>query len=826
MAVTFFLGIAAVAGLLLWLLPVSVKWSRSWWKGTNRGSFVVPATGAFVVFRLAVFSPISAWRIEAVLITLCSLLIPFSSTRRSRAATFPKDRLDDPRVSLDEAWPERKELAEQVADCIQREGKPTYAIYGDFGSGKSSMLNFIDSALRGDPHYKPVIIRFNGWLPGSKDNLADQLLSDIATECSKEFYIPQLRPTALKVARTIAASVPHFGSLTEWLPQETQGDIVNDLKSVLARLPKRVVVLVDEIDRMRKEELVVLLKLIRGFSSLPRLTFVCALERRQVERMIREEFGEIDHTFYQKFFADSYQLPRLVDSFLESETHDALTAIFDEQKWFKENNQEKIEYSSSIHQHWKSILSPLCTNTRAVHRLVSTVRAEARPLVDEVNPLDLTLVSALRCFAPETLDLIWRYRDTLCALDIDGTINEPDKAYENAVLSFLELEDALPIPFHLREMAQRVRRILFSGLEEIKKTHGTDSNQRVTSALRYFERNTAAAQTRNLRSPSYFPAYFQSVLPIAIFPEKELQRIFQELRGADELQVGHLVSQEIRKLSSNEEKKLNLLDKLSARLATSVDLQNCTWVTNAIIGNSCGLDDSFHEREYLVTGRLIASIADELFLSGQAERRVHFLRKSILATRADGVAQRIFALAVGNRPMPDGLIAASREIQPVPREELEMAYLERMAGRYGPDTHLDTIDLNFSHCLAFHDWGATLKSSVWASDRNLQHKFWMWYINSPERMAKFTHYAISPFFVTPQRWGPNISLDNILPQDDLRELALHFPPYEDLLALSTLRELLGSDVLPEPLSMGSAKGQSKGSTRRVANDRGNSDVSV
>jgi hypothetical protein len=78
----------------------------------------------------------------------------------------------------------------------------------------------------------------------------------------------------------------------------------------------------------------------------------------------------------------------------------------------------------------------------------------------------------------------------------------------------------------------------------------------------------------------------------------------------------------------------------------------------------------------------------------------------------------------------------------------------------------------------------------------------MWYINSPERMAQFTRYAVTPFLVAPNHWNPNISLEDILPDDDIRSLVLKFPPYQDPLALSTLRELLGNDVLPEPLSGG------------------------
>jgi len=44
-----------------------------------------------------------------------------------------------------------------------------------------------------------------------------------------------------------------------------------------------------------------------------------------------------------------------------------------------------------------------------------------------------------------------------------------------------------------------------------------------------------------------------------------------------------------------------------------------------------------------------------------------------------------------------------------------------------------------------------------------------------------------------------------LPEEDLRNLAMTYPPYQDLLAVSYLRELVGESVIPEPIPMGTAK---------------------
>ena len=46
---------------------------------------------------------------------------------------------------------------------------------------------------------------------------------------------------------------------------------------------------------------------------------------------------------------------------------------------------------------------------------------------------------------------------------------------------------------------------------------------------------------------------------------------------------------------------------------------------------------------------------------------------------------------------------------------------------------------------------------------------------------------------------------HILPEEDLRNLARTYPPYQDLPAISYLTELLGEGVIPEPVRMGTAK---------------------
>lgn len=547
------------------------------------------------------------------------------------------------------------------------------------------------------------------------------------------------------------------------------------------------------------------MKLIRGFTSLPRLTFVCALERNHVENLIRVEYGTVDHTFYHKFFVESFELPKLLDSFLETETCDALTAVFEEQGWFARNEQAKIKYSNLIHELWKSIFAPLCTNIREVQRLANSVRTLAWSLVDEVHPLDLTLLAALRYFAPPASELIWSFRDTLCAHDIDGSISDPDRVYEANVSSFLEIESKLLSSSLLQEQALRIRRVLFSGLDEIRDAQGKESESKLNAELRYFDRNKSAAKTKGLRSNSYFPAYFQNILPVEIFPERELSIILDEIRQSDELKAQDIVFRELKKLERNGDKRLNFIDKLTNKAIVSLDPDKCGFVANVLVGLTVGVDDPLSGRDYSQTAQFVASVCDELFLAGRVEDRLRLLRKCILGARADGAAFQILLWAV-SRPMPDTIIATQKGIENVPREELEKAYLDRMETRYGPAVGLKEFDLNFSYWLAFSEWGVMLEKSVLATQRDMQSKFWMRYISSPERMADFAHFVLGPICMESSIGMPSSPLwRNILSEGDIRDLARKFPPHQDQLAVAYLKELLGDDVVPDPLKMGSAK---------------------
>jgi hypothetical protein len=764
-----------ITGLFSWPSPWILKWIKSLWQGVNHGLFLLPMLATFTVLT----EGLQGARAEFAEITGALLAILVFAAWRSLAAQAAHPAInpsENPLKFTSDDRLERTEFAKTVTEDILGQGKPTYAIYGEFGSGKSTMLNFIEEKLT-CPRRQAIVVRFNGWLPGSTDDLATQLWNDIAAACKKEYSIPGLRRAALRLANTVAASAPYMQGLKAWLPENTQQETIAEASHLLTRLPMQVVVLVDEIDRMKKDELLVLLKAIRGFTSLPNLTFVCALERRTVERLVCSEYGSDSHVFFQKFFIRQFWLPKVNDYFLETETANRLATVLGDLGWFEGDEESKAEYQNAIRSHWRKAFAPLCTNLRAIQLFQSALRSAASPIVGEVDPLDLTLVMLLQQFLPDAHDLIWEYRNVFAPSEsTHGSMDDKDEL-EISVSAYFEKEKGLYPESSLHSSISEVRDILSPKLELFHSAKSAD-NGRLRARIDLFSSADKGAEERKLRSPSYISAYFQSEVPGGIYPEQAMKQLLTKIRLARTPSTStESLEEELNALGSSKEiasaeRRSNFLSKLADQTAGSVDPEQAKLVaraTAAFVGN---IEVSWTDTDLNNAARLVVSVADVLPAIEESNPRVEFLQDCMRIAIHDGVCFKVFLNAVRQESYND---EAANQM----RKNLTPVFLQRMEARYGPNSAVDQVDLRLSSPSAFRQWGILLNMSEWAptSDvQNIQKVFWERYITSSARLAEFSRQVLAgydPDFIGPAEYS--FAGARIISVDDLRRLMSQFP---------------------------------------------------
>src|SRR5262249_47795550 len=154
------------------------------------------------------------------------------------------------------------------------------------------------------------------------------------------------------------------------------------LSDSLRRLPRRIVVLLDDMDRLHAEELRAVLKVVRGATAFPNLSYVCAFSRVAIDTMRSETGIETIGDYYENFFPVSHLLPKPEGDFLFSILDAGLGRVFAD--WF-EGPDEKSKFQKQLKDVWEDVLSRILTNLRKIILVVNNVEVAARPVSREVN---------------------------------------------------------------------------------------------------------------------------------------------------------------------------------------------------------------------------------------------------------------------------------------------------------------------------------------------------------------------------------------------------------------------------------------------------------
>jgi hypothetical protein len=220
------------------------------------------------------------------------------------------------------------EYVDALADAI-RGGEPpqfTVGLYGAWGSGKSSLLRAMVRSLNAsDSDALPVL--FDAWRHERSEHIIVPLLyciSDAAQRSGNKALTKHLRRTIKALIFSLNFSVAGFGLDGRAAKQNWQDSDITPLDEAFSRpfeelrsLPdtlggKRVVVLVDDLDRCSPEKVVSLLEAINLVMDVPGFIFVLALDYDVLVKAVAAKYPHVSgHEFIEKMVQLPFRVPPL-----------------------------------------------------------------------------------------------------------------------------------------------------------------------------------------------------------------------------------------------------------------------------------------------------------------------------------------------------------------------------------------------------------------------------------------------------------------------------------------------------------------------------------
>lgn len=416
---------------------------------------------------------------------------------------------DQPIEKIEQDLLNRGNFAKTISDTLNKISNKslTIGIFGEWGSGKSSFYNMVKEHSQTEKQ-EITYIEFKPWYFSTSDDLVKRFLVMLLEEVERDGgYDPNLKKELKKYVDILSSvSVRSFNSIislkeifSKIMPGPEDSDI-SIIKSKIEKLlevsNRKIVVYIDDVDRLDGEEIKSIFKLVRLVADFPNIIYIIALDEEIVTSALSTIYSKGDNSqeearkYIEKFIQVPIYLPKIDRYYLQKLYNNLLNKAF----------TTTIEGKKIINPHHDNqfIHNALDLNMslRNIFRFVNLVTIYIPILEKEINPLDLLYLLIIKVNSPKLFNYIYTNEKIFTGAEI---INDS----------------------HIKRLNDfsRFNNILYFLFPSLRKIIQIDNKN-----IENFKRD------KKICEPEYFKQYFMYSVPVDILSHDELTKFFSELK--------------------------------------------------------------------------------------------------------------------------------------------------------------------------------------------------------------------------------------------------------------------------------------------------------
>lgn len=319
-------------------------------------------------------------------------------------------------------------------------------MYGKWGTGKTSILNMalqeiekLSSTL--DDDRKPIVIKFEPWNFSNNENLITQFFYLLRERINKkenaalkncigealeqysealEFasVIPQLGPLSsiLKLSMVFAGK-----QIKKKYTDRSIDSAKESLVKILREQKKKIIVIIDDIDRLTNEQIRMIFQLVKQVACFPNTTYVLSMDKDVVCRALEEIQQCSGEVYLEKIVQIPFNIPELDKNIVHKLLLEKLNEIL--------KSKPMIEFNE---EHWMEVyqgcIVPYINTIRDVNRVINSFQFKYDMVYSEVNFADMIGITTLEVLKPELLKWIIENKEKLCGSTYDYIdLGRPDE---------------------------------------------------------------------------------------------------------------------------------------------------------------------------------------------------------------------------------------------------------------------------------------------------------------------------------------------------------------------------------------------------------------
>ncbi|MBD3655779.1 P-loop NTPase fold protein [Marinobacter sp.] len=519
----------------------------------------------------------------------------------------------DPKDDLFGHAPFAKSLADSICRYPGSDGL-VLALYGPWGSGKSTVLSYVQHFLEQRPeNEQPVLVNFNPWWFSGQENLARAFLGQLqAVLPAKSEKFKQLGDLLADFAEGVGGLIDLTGvsggaggligkllGRAKRKPKDVPA-LKDSITGILQKAGQRILVIIDDIDRLTPEETRQLFTVIKALADFPNVVYLLAFDRDVAAQAIEQQSGLPGERYLEKIIQVPFELPPVDRVALRAALFKRLDEILGD-----------VPEGSFDQSYWTNVyhdgIDALIQVPRDVVRFTNTLAVTYPAVRGEVNAVDFIALEALRVFLPGLYDVIRSNPDKFSGHSRDSRYDADERTKEAFHTGW-----AQALPHHLQESSKALIERIFP--KTGRMGYGSD---------------WLAEWRRNLRAchPDVFPIYFRLTVPPGTIRRGEMMALLS--LAASPADFGNaLVQAKEERRPDGMSKARALLERLMDHVEKDIPDAHIPEVIQALFDAGDALIDPADERGMFDFGNV-----------SRASRPVYHLLKRLSADRRADVLE-------------------------------------------------------------------------------------------------------------------------------------------------------------------------------------------